>query len=216
VAHGGRVSYKTNADGSVSPYELNISYIDALSDPHADEPLAVQAARFMVSQAIMLAMAGVPGIYVHSLFGSRSWVEGMAQSGHNRTINRQKFTRAALESELGDPTSLRARVFGAYRNLLRARAADEAFHPFAAQQILTLNRGVFALLRTSMDGGSRVLCLHNVSARPQRVRVDRIGAAWRDLLTGEMGSSNMLELPPYAVRWLKGTDQGCSILQPSG
>ncbi|MGC9357792.1 MAG: alpha-amylase family glycosyl hydrolase, partial [Anaerolineae bacterium] len=31
--HGGYVSYKTNADGSESVYELNISYFDALSDP---------------------------------------------------------------------------------------------------------------------------------------------------------------------------------------
>lgn len=203
LAHGGRVSYKANPDGSTSPYELNISYIDALSDPGDSQPLRV--ARFMVGQAIMLALAGVPGIYVHSLFGSRSWVEGMAQTGYNRTINRQKFERAALERELADPASLRAQVFEAYKKLLQARAAEPAFHPFAPQQVLSLDRRVFALLRTSTGGESRVLCLHNVSGAALRVECDQARSGWRDLLTGETGTSGTVELPPFAVRWLTTT-----------
>ncbi len=113
-AHGGLVSYKTNPDGSRSPYELNINYFDALNDPQADEPLATQMDRFMASQAILLAMIGVPGIYFHSLFGSRGWPEGVAQTGRNRTINRQKLALPALEAELADPRSLRAQVFRRY------------------------------------------------------------------------------------------------------
>src|SRR5205807_9453999 len=48
-AHGGYVSYKHNPDGTRSPYELNVSYFDALSDPAADEPLDRQVARFAVA-----------------------------------------------------------------------------------------------------------------------------------------------------------------------
>jgi len=129
LAHGGRVSYTTNPDGSRSVYELNISYFDALSDPASAEPLGLQRQRFLASQAIMLALRGVPGIYVHSLLGSRSWQEGVERTGRNRTINRQKFERAALEAELADQDSLRWRVFAAYRDLLRARASEPAFHP---------------------------------------------------------------------------------------
>jgi sucrose phosphorylase len=72
LAHGGFVSHKTDGDGAQSVYELNISYFDALSDPRDNEPLALQVDRFLAAQAIMLALQGVPGIYVHSLFGSRS------------------------------------------------------------------------------------------------------------------------------------------------
>jgi glucosylglycerate phosphorylase len=90
LEHGGFVSYKNNPDGTTSPYELNINYFDALSDPAGGEPLALQAERFLASQAIMLSIVGVPGIYFHSLFGSRGWREGAIQSGQNRTINRQK------------------------------------------------------------------------------------------------------------------------------
>ncbi|MEJ2757265.1 MAG: alpha-amylase family glycosyl hydrolase [Anaerolineales bacterium] len=210
LAHGGLASYKTNADGSRSVYELNISYFDALSDPAGDEPLGVQVARFAASQAIMLALAGVPGIYVHSLLGSRSWRAGVAQTGRNRTINRQKFDRSTLERALADPGSLRHQVFAAYHRLLRARTADPAFHPLGRQRVLFLAEAVFALLRTAPAGDSHVLCLHNVSGRPQSISPSSAlrgisSEAWRDLLSGEAYESDAgrLSLPPYAVRWLK-------------
>ncbi len=80
-AHGGFVSYRTNADGSQSPYELNIVYYDALNDPNAGEAQETQVARFLCSQAILLSLVGAPGIYVHSLFGSRNWRRGRATDG---------------------------------------------------------------------------------------------------------------------------------------
>jgi glycosidase len=212
LAHGGQVSYKANSDGSRSVYELNISYFDALSDPTAGEPLEVQVRRFVASQAIMLALAGVPGIYVHSLLGSRSWPEGVTQTGRNRTINRQKFERATVERELADPASLRHRVFVAYSRLLEARAAEPAFHPYGGQRVLSLDDGVFALLRTSPDEGRHVLCLHNVSGQPQAVDLlpavlSIAGGTWVDVLTGQQiptaTGGLTVELPPYEVAWLR-------------
>ena len=216
LAHGGQVSYKANPDGTESVYELNISYFDALSDPAADEPVSTQVNRFIVSQAIMLALGGVPGIYVHSLIGSRSWQEGVAQTGRNRTINRQKLDRAELEWDLADPASFRHRAFAAYRRLLQARTAQPAFHPYGGQRVVTLNEAVFALLRTALDGNSHVLCLHNVSDRVQSVHLlpSELGLAtgnWLDLLTDEVHTVGhdsgrngwTLSLPPYAVRWIR-------------
>ncbi|MGD9048724.1 MAG: sugar phosphorylase, partial [Anaerolineae bacterium] len=115
LAHGGRVSYKANPDGSRSVYELNISYFDAISNPSASEPQTTQVQRFIASQSIMLSLAGIPGIYIHSLIGSQSWHQGLAQTGRNRTINRQKLDRTVLEQQIGDPHSLRHQVFRAYR-----------------------------------------------------------------------------------------------------
>ena len=58
-AHGGEVSYKTNPDGSESPYELNATLFDILSNPNdASEPWETKRDRFLCSQAIMLALAG--------------------------------------------------------------------------------------------------------------------------------------------------------------
>ncbi|HEC34752.1 MAG TPA: sugar phosphorylase, partial [Chloroflexi bacterium] len=139
LAHGGYVSYKAEADGSQTVYELNISYFDALSDPGGPEPLDLQVRRFLASQAIMLSLAGVPGIYVHSLFGSRSYHAGVQQTGHYRSINREKLRREDLERELAAPTSLRHQVFYPYCHLVRTRAGHPAFHPNGLQQILFLH-----------------------------------------------------------------------------
>ncbi len=213
-AHGGFVSYKTNADGSKSPYELNINYFDALNDPTADEPVSAQVDRFMAAHAILLSLAGVPGIYVHSLFGSRSWREGVAQTGHYRTINRQKFARAVLEAELADPDSIRHQVFYRFKALLRARTGERAFHPNGGQQILAVNPALFSFIRIAPDGSSRVLCIHNVSAVPQtfQTRAEDLGvtpgAEFVDLLSGgayqvDDRGELVLSIPPYGVLWLR-------------
>ncbi|RPI98013.1 MAG: sugar phosphorylase, partial [Chloroflexi bacterium] len=135
TAHGGAVSYKTNSDGSSSPYELNINYFDALSDPAADEPLEVQVQRFLVSQAIQIAVVGVPGIHIHSLLGSRNWRDGVQQTGHLRAINREKLLGSEVESALSTPGSLRQQVFDAYRRLILIRTGQKAFHPNGPQHV---------------------------------------------------------------------------------
>lgn len=169
LAHGGMISYKQNPDGTQSPYELNINYFDALSDPSSLEPLEIQIARFMAAQAILLSMQGVPGIYFHSLFGSRNWVGKVQHNTYKRAINRQKLSRRELERQLADPASLRSRVFERYRHLLAQRTGSPAFHPHGYQEILDVGRGVFAVLRTSPAGSQRVLCLQNITAQTQTV-----------------------------------------------
>ncbi|HEX6384302.1 MAG TPA: sugar phosphorylase, partial [Anaerolineae bacterium] len=136
-ALGGYVSYKNNPDGTQSAYELNINYLDALGNPDApEEDLGLKARRFLATQAVMLALRGVPGIYFHSLFGSRSWQEGVEQTGRYRSINRQKLMREQLEHELAAPGSLRHRVFYAYLDLLQKRKVRPAFHPNGGQQVV--------------------------------------------------------------------------------
>jgi glycosidase len=214
-ACGGLVSYKRNPDGTQSPYELNVNYLDALAQGGAEEGIESVVARFVAAQAIMLAFVGVPGIYFHSLFGSRGWPEGVEQTGRQRTINRQKCDLAALEDALADPDSLRSRIFRGYAQLLRARAATPAFHPHGAQRVIRAAGGppVFALLRSAPEGVERVLCLHNVSGQPQSVQFDartsQLGRVTRltDLIGGAqlrpVGAAFEINLGPYQVSWLK-------------
>ncbi len=216
-AHGGYVSHKTNADGSESVYELNISYFDALSDPAGEEPLELQTRRFLASQAIMLSLAGVPGIYVHSLFGSRSYHKGVERTGRYRSINREKFRRADLERALADPSSLRHRIFYPYLELIRARTTHPAFHPNGPQRVLTAretgSEALFTLLRTAPDGEEHMLCVHNVSATQQPLHIDLCdlldppGDILEDLVSGERcavdGRQLTLAVEPYQVMWLR-------------
>lgn len=180
--HGGLVSYKNNQDGSQSPYELNVNYFDALSDPGSAEPLETQIARFVAAHAVMMAMPGIPDIYFHSLFGSRGDMAGAHESGVPRRINRQKLSRQDVDRELADPGSLRARVLGGLKALLKRRATSPAFHPAARHEVLDLDPRVFALKRTSDSGRDSVLCLHNLSDATVR--------------------AGGFVLDPYEVRWL--------------
>lgn len=204
-ALGGLVSYKNNPDGSQSPYELNINYLDALGDPAAAEDDDLRARRFLAAQAIMLALRGVPGIYFHSLFGSRGWREGVAQTGHNRTINRQKLPRRQLEAELANPNSLRAKVLRPYLHLLRLRSNEAAFHPNGRQTIHTLHPAVFAVERRDPDGNYPLLCLQNVSRQPCSLDLSPAGLGTRftNLLDAAPVHSNPFTLPAYAIAWLK-------------
>ncbi len=206
--HGGLVSCKTNQDGGQSPYELNISYFDALSDPAAGEPIDLVVRRFLSSQAIMLSLVGLPGIYIHSLFGTGNWLEGAQQNGQNRTINRRKFDADELISALSAPDSLQSRVFEGYRQLLCVRRKTAAFHPHGAQIVLHLNEEVFSLLRISADGMQVVLCLHNVSGQNQEVNLGKAdglnSGIWQDLLSSTRMdlSTQRIVLDAYQVLWL--------------
>lgn len=216
VARGGLVSHKHNPDGSQSPYELNVNYYDALAGLDHGELPEIQRDRFLVAQAIMLALRGVPGIYFHSLFGSRGWPAGVVATGRNRTINREKLDVAVLESELADPSHRRAQVFGSYAQLLHARSASPAFDPLGDQQVVAAGESVFALARRAPGQGAWALCLHNVSNAEQPIEIDLEQAglpghqAPQSLIDGgppveHTGSIVRLTLAPYQVVWLGAT-----------
>jgi sucrose phosphorylase len=202
-ANGGLVSYRARPDGTHEPYELNVSYMDALTGPDAEDGL--RAARFLVSQAIMLALQGVPGVYLHSLLGSRSWPEGVTGAGDRRAINRQKLAidgdgpDGLKLADLLDPETLRGMVHGPYVQLLRIRRANPAFHPRAPANVLDLHPGVFAIERSTIDDEQRIVALHNVS--PETATMKLPGGAWRDLITGERVVGEM-RLASYRVAWL--------------
>jgi sucrose phosphorylase len=209
--HGGRVSYKNNPDGSQSPYELNCTWFDALSDPASAEPQALQIARFCASYAIMLALQGVPGIYVHSLVGSPNDHAGLARTGHNRTLNRGRWDQHELAALIADPQQRAGAVLQQMRALIQARRSNPAFHPNSPQHILDLGSGIFALERTPATGPV-VTCLHSVRAEVQTVQLlfapDQLyvnivdGTRYQSDVSGAMA----LTLEPYAVLWLCRVD----------
>jgi len=216
--HGGFISYKDLPDGSRLPYEMNINYLDALSNPAANEPVDEAARKFLTAHAILLSLPGVPGLFFHSLFGSRGDRAGADASGIPRRINREKLDRARLEEELADPGSLRAQVFRGLRRFLAVRRAHQAFDPRSAQKILELDGRVFAVLRVPRAAGEPVLCLHNVSADPVSMRLprrERFGAGcWVDLTDGTKPEPSArgasLTLGLYECRWLGWRTPGWS------
>jgi len=172
---GGTVGLRQRPDGSEAPYELNISYLDALGEPDGME-VELHATRFLASQAIMLALRGIPGIYFHSLVGTPNDIDGWKQSGIARRINRRRYEQAELEALLSDPDGLPSRVLKGYRQLLSTRISQPAFHPEAPQQPLSLSvDGVFGFVRQSLDACQQIvvlanLCSTNPNSRPHGFR----------------------------------------------
>lgn len=213
LRHSGRISYRSLPDGSQTAYELNITFYDALNDPMAPNP-DLDVARFLASQAIMLALAGLPGIYFQSLFGARNCDACLEATGRARSINREKFDLASLREQLATPGSHAQRVFTGYLQILRARASHPAFHPYGAQQIFTLDPAVFSLRRVPPAPGVQrpVICLTNVTGETRRVGIAPLELGqriWRDLLNEEFrlaGGEASVELAPYQVLWLAEAD----------
>ena len=205
---GGFVSMRRMEDGSESPYELNSTYFSALSDPENEE---MGMARFQCSQAVALAMKGIPAVYFHSLCGTPNDLEGYKVTKRNRTVNRKKWAQDELNQLLDDQETLPAQIFSWYSRTLRMRAGCPAFHPEAPQEILNFGSDLFAVRRDSTDGGLSVICLFNFTSEDSKVSDMSLlnslfpeGKA-RDLISGgeiAWGKKDALTLRPYQAVWL--------------
>lgn len=210
TTRGGRISSRNNPDGSTSPYELNITLYDLLSGPEGSGS-QMDEARFLASQAVLLSLKGVPGIYLPSLFGARNCVPCVEQTGRARSINREKFSHEALVRQLTDPRCREGRIFRAYGNLLRGRRSRRAFHPLGTQEVLSLPEGVFGLRRTSPEGNDVLVAVTNLTGNEVQVGLPLRGErerhfVWRDELTGrgvgKLGTRD-LRLRAYETLWLE-------------
>jgi sucrose phosphorylase len=202
-AQGGHVSCKKNSDGTESPYELNITYFDALG---GDD---FQVDRFLCSQSVMIALKGVPAIYIHSLLATPNDTDGVKRTGHKRSINRKKIPLNEVEISLREKVS-DARVFHEYRRRLQIRIKHAAFHPDASQEILTLDQSVFGFVRTAQNGSEQIAVICNFSSKEKVFPVDKSIPHFKqstrctDLLTGTRisGEKSVITLTPFQTVWL--------------
>ncbi len=209
--HGGLVSYRAESDGSQTPYELNCSYIDALT--HPDEEDQIRFKRMLLAQATVLVMPGVPGVYFHSLVGSRNYHDGVKHSGSNRTINREKYNFDWLEKELSTQGSLAKKMLDSYKRLISIRINEKSFNPFGNFEFLDLDERLFVIDQISRDNKERILAIHNFSNEEVTVAVpENITSPLCDILSANCNqyecddckSRREITLEPYQMMWLKG------------
>lgn len=210
--HGGKVSSRTNVKGNSSPYELNITYFDLLNNNQNDETQLIKINRFIVSQAIPLALAGIPGIYIHSLLGSNNDYAGVQKTGLARSINRQKLDFNEVNLLLSNPQSLTHQIFSKYKKIVEIRISEKAFHPNAKQEIINFSKPIFSVKRTSVDEEEIILAIFNVSNQNQMIFIKNeiFGNnqiyELQNLLTFEkfiMDTTLKLNVAPYEIVWLK-------------
>ena len=208
---GGHVSWRALDCGRNKPYEINISLYDALKGTvQGEDELGYE--RFICAHAIMLGLEGIPGIYLHSLLGTRNDYQRVEHSGHNRAINRHQWDYSKLELELGKEESMHARVFAELKSLLRIRRQQSAFHPNATQFTLHLGSTIFAFWRQSIDRRQSIFCLSNISSEAQAVTMSDINLIdneqWWDLISGRHFSEadQELYLAPYETVWITNSE----------
>lgn len=205
---GGHVSTKANSDGSESPYEMNITYFDALGD-NPETVTELHLARFLCSQTVAMELRGVPAVYFHSLTATRNNYAGVEETGRARTINRFKWQEEELEELLAHGSSTTSQVMKEYLRRLECRSHHKAFHPDAAQSVINLGPEWFVVEREWKN--DRVICISNFTAEYRELKIDdRIyrlnrADACSDLLTGRryMGEGKVVPFMPYQTVWLQ-------------
>ncbi len=196
VKNGGFVSYKDNGDGTKSPYELNINYLNALANQA--EKIETKIKKSLAAHTILFSMAGVPAVYIHSLLGSENDREGAETSGIYRRINREKLNLKNLSDELSKD-SLRKGIYEGFVKLSKIRRSENAFSPFAEQNILNINKSLFALERFNKNTNEKIIAIINVSCDSVTVNEGFIG---KDLI-GDREITEQFELLPYEAAWIK-------------
>ncbi|MFG1174834.1 alpha-amylase family glycosyl hydrolase [Erwiniaceae bacterium CAU 1747] len=201
ASEGALISYKNNPDGTTSPYEINVTYMDALNKKDDDD--ATRLRRFMLAHALLLAFPGVPAIYVQSLLGSRNDVEGVKRAGYNRAINREKYPLDDIQQALADTTTLRHRAFNALRQLIQVRQQQPAFHPDNPLKIQESENTLLVMVREAKNAGDTLLCIYNLSDKTVSFALpdDR---PYRNVINGErIYKTGPRDLAPWEYYWLQ-------------
>ncbi|MDA8781754.1 sugar phosphorylase [Porticoccaceae bacterium] len=203
---GGHVSWRALDDGGSKPYEINISLFDALQGTvQGADDLGLQ--RFICAHAVMLALEGIPALYIHSLVGTRNDHQRVENSGHNRAINRHQWDYQKLETELADQGSSHHQVYNQLKQLLKIRRRQSAFHPNATQFTLHLGDQLFGFWRQSLDRQQSIFCISNISNQVQHLSLTDINLIdneqWQDLISGQPCRPNLqLPMQPYQTVWI--------------
>jgi sucrose phosphorylase len=200
---GGYISTKSNSDGSESPYEINITYFDALKGT-TEGIDKLQNERFLCSQTIMLALKGIPAFYIHSLLATANYEQGVKETGKYRTINRQKLNYKHIIDLLNNDQSSTFQIFYELKRLIRIRKRETAFHPDSQQKILDFGKSFFAFERIS-ENKNKIICISNITKQ-----IKNIDPGWipesnaLDLICNEKINPELkIHFDSYQTRWIK-------------
>lgn len=198
---GALVSYKNNPDGTTSPYEINVTFLDALNRESDDD--ATRLKRFLLAHAILLAFPGVPAIYIQSILGGRNDYAGVRAAGHNRAINRQKYELQQIESALAGGEWLRQQISIRLGQLIQLCRRQPAFHPDNAMTLYESENAVLVLRRHQPESGEGLLCVFNLSGRTVETRLP-MAHTLQDVVSGEkVDGTQPVKLDAWQFMWLR-------------
>ncbi|WGO99337.1 alpha-amylase family glycosyl hydrolase [Saccharophagus degradans] len=204
---GARISWRAAQGGLNKAYEINVTLFDALQGT-TKGPDKWQIQRFLCAHGIMLALEGIPAIYIHSLVATNNYQEGVELTASNRTINRYKWDADELETQLATGHTHHAKVFEQLKRLISIRRGQQAFHPNATQFTLHLGDQLFGFWRQSIRRDQSIFCIYNVTDETVTIPLSSINLIslnkWVDLVSGQEYTDLHLDLvlEPYQFVWL--------------
>lgn len=204
---GGKISWRTSENGTQKAYEMNISLYDALQGTIEGKD-QWNFERFICAHAIMFALEGIPGVYIHSMLGTQNDYKKLANTHHNRSINRHRWEEDALLEALANEKLHHANVLSTLKSLISIRIKQPAFHPNATQFTLHLGLQLFGFWRQSQDRKQSIFCVSNISNQPIALPLSELNLiiteSWRELISGlditEL--TQELILTPYQTVWI--------------
>ena len=204
---GGKISWRTTDNGEQKAYEMNIALYDALQGT-VDGKDQWNFERFICAHAIMFALEGIPGIYIHSMLGTQNDYQKLANTHHNRSINRHRWQEDNLEAALTDKNLHHNKVLSALKALLDIRIKQPAFHPNATQFTLHLGLQLFGFWRQSQNRKQSIFCVSNISNQPVALPLSELNLiiteSWQELIsqTEITELSQEINLSPYQTVWI--------------
>ncbi len=207
---GGKVSWRTTESGTQKAYELNISLFDALQGTIKGKD-QWNFERFICAHSIMFALEGMPGLYIHSLLGTQNDYKKLANTHHNRSINRHRWQEGLLNEALDDENVHHQKVLTAITNLLKIRINQPAFHPNATQFTLHLGLQLFGFWRQSQNRMQSIFCVSNISDQTMTLPLSELNLivteSWFELISNTeiTNLTEQMELSPYQTVWICNT-----------
>ncbi len=206
-AFGGKVSWRATEDGDKKAYEMNVSLFNALKGTVEGED-KYNLERFICAHAIMFALEGIPGIYIHSMLGTLNDHNKVKHTKQNRSINRHQWQNELLTQAINDQSKHHHKVLAGLKALLAIRIKQPAFHPNATQFTLHLGLQLFGFWRQSKDRKQSIFCISNITKQTQRLPVSELNLIcteeWYELISQTEVNDTMLsiELAPYQTVWI--------------
>ena len=208
VEFGGRLSYRATQSETDQPYEINIALWDALAGTDKQGKDDFQFDRFICAHAILLALEGIPAIYIHSLLATKNDYSRVENTGNLRSINRHIWDQDELELHLENRESHHRTVLVRLLELIQTRKRQKAFHPNATMFTLNLGPGLLGFWRQSLDREQKIFAIFNISKDMRTLPMETLNLTieqrWIDLISGVdfIDRSGTLELGPYDFLWI--------------
>ena len=206
--NGSLFSWRIKTDGTNGVYEANATLFSALKTSEEDTDGAFQRQRFIAAYTLIFALEGIPAIYLNSFIGAENDKKGVEASGLKRRINRQKFDKHWLYTQLNNPESREAFSLETLKSLLYIRAKQAAFHPNATQFTLQLSNDFFGVWRQSRDRRQSIFAITNLCASNKILVLSEINLieteSWVDLILNQKVDTEKahLTLCPYQTVWI--------------